>query len=83
MFREIRRKRQQLSREECDAILKRGTSGILALSGDSGYPYTVPISYAYDDNKLYFHSAKAGHKLDAVKRSESIEHLTGREAIEL
>lgn len=69
MFRELRRKRQALSPEECIAILNRGTSGILALSGDNGYPYAVPISYVYDNDRLYFHSAKSGHKLDAILRN--------------
>ena len=44
MFREMRRKRQQLPPEECRAILWRGTSGVLAVSGDDGYPYAVPLS---------------------------------------
>ena len=68
MFREMRRKRQALSMEETAAILYRGTSGVLALSGDDGYPYAVPMSYVYTDGKIYFHCAKAGHKLDALKR---------------
>ncbi len=68
MFRELRRKRQALSNEACSEILHRGTSGVLALAGDEGYPYAVPISYVYDGEKLYFHSAKAGHKLDAILR---------------
>ena len=44
MFREMRRKTQALSREDCDGVLNRGTSGVLALSGDEGYPYAVPIA---------------------------------------
>ena len=68
MFRELRRKRQALLNEACSEILHRGTSGVLALAGDEGYPYAVPISYVYDGEKLYFHSAKAGHKLDAILR---------------
>ena len=68
MFREMRRKRQALSQEECAAVLRRGTSGVLALAGDGGYPYAVPISYVYDGEKLYFHSAREGHKLDAIRR---------------
>lgn len=68
MFREMRRKNQALSLEESAAVLMRGTSGVLALSGDNGYPYAVPISYVYDGAHIYFHCAKAGHKLDAVKR---------------
>ncbi len=69
MFREMRRKKQQLSREACRRVLARGTSGVLALSGDGGYPYAVPISYLYDGSKLYFHCAREGHKLDAIARS--------------
>lgn len=68
MFREMRRKNQALSMEESAAVLTRGTSGVLALSGDNGYPYAVPISYVYDGARIYFHCAKAGHKLDAIKR---------------
>lgn len=68
MFREMRRKRQALPLEQCEEVLRRGTSGVLALSGDEGYPYAVPISYCYDGSRLYFHCAKAGHKLDAIRR---------------
>jgi nitroimidazol reductase NimA-like FMN-containing flavoprotein (pyridoxamine 5'-phosphate oxidase superfamily) len=70
MFREMRRKNQALSLEECIDILERGTSGVLAVAGDDGYPYAVPLSYVFDKktSKLYFHGARKGHKLDAVKR---------------
>ena len=68
MFRKMRRFRQALPEEECVEILTRNTSGVLALSGDEGYPYAVPLSYAYDSGKIYFHCAKEGHKLDAVRR---------------
>lgn len=70
MFREMRRKKQKLSKEECERILYDGTSGVLALHGDDGYPYTVPISYIYDGEKLWFHSAKSGHKIDAVLKND-------------
>ena len=69
MFRKMRREKQSLSPEICEDILNRGTSGVLSLSGDDGYPYAVPLSYVYTDGKIYFHSAKTGHKIDAVKRS--------------
>ena len=68
MFREMRRKKQILSEEEAAEILNRGTSGVLALSGDDDYPYAVPISYVYCDSKIYFHGAKSGHKIDAIKK---------------
>ena len=68
MFREMRRKKQLLLQEETEAILEKGTSGVLALSGDEGYPYAVPMSYVYHEGKLYFHCAREGHKLDAIAR---------------
>lgn len=72
MFREMRRSKQALSLEETVQILSSGTSGVLAVSGDDDYPYAVPLSYVYHDNKIYFHCAKAGHKLDAIARNEKV-----------
>lgn len=67
MFREMRRKNQLLPKEEAEAILKNNTMGVLALSGDDGYPYAVPMSYVYDNGRIIFHSAKSGHKIDAIE----------------
>ena len=64
----MRRKRQLLSEKESIDVLARGTAGVLALLGDDDYPYAVPISYIYDNSKIYFHGAKAGHKIDAIKK---------------
>lgn len=62
MFREMRRKNQQLPHEECNRILQVATSSVLAVDGDDDYPYAVPLSFAYDDGRLYFHVAKSGHQ---------------------
>jgi len=70
MFRPMRRHRQQLSQEECLEILHRENSGVLALLGDGGYPYTVPLNYVYHEGKIYFHSARTGHKIDAMANSD-------------
>ncbi|MBQ9637790.1 MAG: NimIJ family nitroimidazole resistance protein [Prevotella sp.] len=66
-FREMRRKRQQLSDEESIGLLEKATSGTLALLGDGGYPYAVPLSYVCSGGRLYFHSALSGHKVDAIR----------------
>jgi len=66
----MRRKRQQLSEAESIGILQKATSGTLALLGDNGYPYAVPISYVYHEGKLYFHSALSGHKVDAIRQCD-------------
>ena len=72
MFREMRRKRQLLSIEESISILKKMTSGVLAVAGDGGYPYAVPLSYVYCGDKIYFHSAKLGHKIDAIIKCNKV-----------
>lgn len=69
MFRPMRRFRQQLSEEECLHILNSGKDGVLAVHGDDGYPYTVPLNYIYLNGAVYIHCAKSGHKLDAIKRN--------------
>lgn len=72
MFREMRRARQQLPAAEAEEILRSCTSGTLAVSGDDGYPYAVPVSYIYHKGKIYIHCAVTGHKLDAVERNDKV-----------
>ena len=72
MFREMRRRAQQLPQEECIEILNNATSGVLAVLGDDGYPYTVPVSHAYYDGKIVFHGAKEGHKIDAIRGCDKV-----------
>ncbi len=72
MFREMRRNRQLLSTEDTKAVMGRCTNGVLACLGDEGYPYAVPLSYVYFNNRIYFHSAKAGHKMDAITRDPRV-----------
>ncbi len=68
----MRRKRQLLPTKESVAILEKMTNGTLALHGDDGYPYAVPVSYVYADGKIYFHSATEGHKVDAILQNDKV-----------
>lgn len=70
MFREMKRKKQHLSKFECEEILRTGSNGVLAVSGDDGYPYAVPLSYVYSNGSIYFHCGKTGHKIDAVEHCD-------------
>lgn len=72
MFREMRRFRQLLSESDTLAVMSRGTNGILACLGDEDYPYAVPVSYVYHNDKIYFHAAKAGHKMDAMAKHPKV-----------
>ena len=71
-MRQMRRFKQALTPDECAAVLDRGTSGVLAVIGDGGHPYAVPLSYVRLDGKLYFHFAMAGHKLDAIRADSRV-----------
>ena len=71
-FREMKHANQQLSDEEAIAILQRGKSGVLALHGDNGYPYAVPISYVYHEGKIILHGAPAGHKHELLARDNHV-----------
>ena len=76
MFRPMRRWKQQLSDEDCIAILKNEPRGILSVLGDDGYPYGIPMNHWYckADGKLYFHGAKTGHKIDAISRCDKVSY---------
>ncbi len=74
MFRPIRRKAKEKSLETAKSLLKNSRIGILAVNGDDGYPYAVPINFLYDEesNKIYFHGAKSGHKFDSLKKDNKV-----------
>lgn len=72
MFRELRRKKQLLSEQETLRVLEEGKTGIVGVLGDDGYPYTVPINYVSLEYKIYFHSAKKGHKVDAIAKEPKV-----------
>ena len=72
MFREMRRIRQQLPKAECEEILKNAKTAVLGVNGDDGYPYPVPVNFVYADGKIYFHGAKTGHKIDAIRACDKV-----------
>jgi len=72
MFRKMRRGKQLLVIEDTVAVMNRCTNGILACLGDEDYPYAVPLSFVYFNSKIYFHSAKAGHKIDAITKHPKV-----------
>ena len=69
-FRPIRRNRQQLTQEQAWALLEQGSYGVLAVQGDGGWPYAVPLNYVCQAGSIYFHCAKVGHKLESIRRCE-------------
>lgn len=72
MIRKMRRNRQQMTQAQTQAVLARGTSGVLSVHGDDGYPYGVPLSYVYETGRIYFHSANVGHKIDGIRNNDKV-----------
>ena len=72
MFRTMRRFRQQIAAEECEKILREEPRGVLSMYGEDGYPYGIPLNFIYDGGKIYFHCAKEGHKIDALKKDSRV-----------
>ena len=56
----------ELTRGEMERFLGQNTLGRLGLClGNT--PYVVPISYIYHDNKVYFHMATRGKKVEFIQ----------------
>lgn len=74
MFRPMRRTKRTISDEDARSLLAKGRRATLAVNGDDGYPFAFPIDYRFDAdaNKIYFHGAKAGQKVDALRRSDKV-----------
>ena len=62
MFRPIRKKKNELSTEDTKQILREARRGVLAVNGEDGYPYAIPINFIYDETagRIYFHSSRTG-----------------------
>ena len=74
MFRPMRRKNRAISDEAAKQLLQQSRRGVLAVNGDDGYPFAIPVNYFYDpeQGRIYFHGAKTGHKVDALKKSDKV-----------
>ena len=74
MFKPVRKKINEIDHSAVEALLQSNRRGIIAMNGDEGYPYAIPINYFYDcvGQKIYSHGAKAGHKVDVLKTSDKV-----------
>ena len=73
-FRPMRRNKQALPLETCIEILKTEPRGVLSVLGEDGYPYGMPINQYYcpENGRLYFHTAREGHRLDAIRAHDKV-----------
>ena len=86
MFRTIRKKKNEIGLEAAEALLRSARRGVLAVNGDDGYPYAIPINYLYDreNQKIFFHGSRVGHKVDAIRNCDKVCFTVfGNEAIKI
>lgn len=71
MFRKIRKIKNELDEKTTKEVLKKAPRGVLALNGEDGFPYGLPLNFYYDEdnNALYFHGTKTGYKIDCIEKS--------------
>ena len=74
MFRPVRKKKNEISTEAAKQLLHTERRGVFAVNGDDGYPYAIPVNFFYDEeaNQIYFHGARAGHKIDAIRACDKV-----------
>ena len=74
MFRKIRKIKNEIDKDAIDSLLHSCRRGVLSMNGDDGYPYSIPINYYYDEanQKIYFHGAKSGYKVDCLNRCDKV-----------
>ncbi len=68
----MRRKEKEIvDRSVLDDIIRNSTIFRLAMSHNDN-PYIVPLNFGYDNNAIYFHSAKAGAKIEILKKNPKV-----------
>ena len=68
----MRRKDKEITeKSEIESIIRNALVCRLGLT-DNGTPYIVPLCFGYKDNRLYFHSAKVGRKIEILKRNSEV-----------
>lgn len=70
--RPLRRKDRGTSPEMAWELLKKGNYGTLAVTGDDGFPYAIPINYVVIGETIYLHTGKHGYMLDCIRRDSRV-----------
>lgn len=69
---QLRLQKYAMDAQTTQETLKQGWAGRLGTVSVDGYPYVVPVHYIYYADKIYFHCARAGHKLENIKNEQRV-----------
>jgi nitroimidazol reductase NimA-like FMN-containing flavoprotein (pyridoxamine 5'-phosphate oxidase superfamily) len=68
----MRRSDKALPHDAAVSLLQEGEYGVLSTVDGNGQPYGVPLNYSFDGERLYFHCALKGHKLDNILANDKV-----------
>ena len=59
------------NREQVEELLSNALVGRLGTCFDN-IPYITPVNFVYDKDKIYFHSAHEGRKIENIKHNQQV-----------
>jgi len=68
----MRRKDREMGKEFGLEIIDKAQYGVLSMLTEGNRPYGIPLSLVREENVLYFHSAKAGKKVEALAKDKRV-----------
>lgn len=71
-MREMRRKEKAMTEADVKALLVRAEYGFLSTVNEDNTPYTMPMSFAYIEDRIYLHCATEGHRLENISKNQNI-----------
>ncbi len=72
MHREMRRKDRLVTEEQAREIIEKSEYGMLCTASLKGEPYAVAVSHVLHENRIYFHCALEGRKLENIKENPKV-----------
>jgi nitroimidazol reductase NimA-like FMN-containing flavoprotein (pyridoxamine 5'-phosphate oxidase superfamily) len=63
---------EEMTHKEIEQFLTCARVGRIGIMLENGQPYVVPVSYAYADGKIFFHTCNKGLKVNALKRNANV-----------
>ena len=71
------KKAKSMNREEMEKIIREEEVGYLCMCMEN-VPYGLPLSYAFVDGKIVFHSKKTGKKMDFINKNHRVCFVVSR-----
>ncbi|MHC4321306.1 MAG: pyridoxamine 5'-phosphate oxidase family protein [Planctomycetota bacterium] len=66
-----RRDKEIANYQEVEELLSNALVGRLGTCFNN-IPYITPVNFVYDNNKIYFHSAHEGRKIENIKHNQQV-----------